>query len=58
MNLENTPIASAKLAIHKRIKRPGRYARKGGRAIWLPSRFGKQLNQNAFVSKSGALIPM
>jgi hypothetical protein len=40
MNLEKTPIASAKLAIHTRAEGDLVYAGKTGRAIWLPREFG------------------
>jgi hypothetical protein len=40
MNVEKTPIASAKLAIRTRADSDLVYARKGGRAIWLPREFG------------------
>jgi hypothetical protein len=39
MRLEAAPIASAKLAIHTRADGDLVYARKSGRAIWLPREF-------------------
>jgi hypothetical protein len=40
IDLERTTIASARLAIHTRADSDLVYARKGGRAIWLPREFG------------------
>ncbi len=45
MNLTNTPIQSAKLTIHSELDSDLVYARKAGRAIWLPREFAEDVQR-------------